>query len=138
MLKREIITVCFQIHTKHINTLCGQNVRVELLNVKLASPGLQKSKQHYSNTDFFPFRPVQPHTALTHSCDPISSLYCSSGGLQTSRITEGFFHDTTIDAGVLCLRVWVRVERPAFCWFHVPSPSQTSYCGPPMLSNTHG
>ena len=34
MLNREIIVVCSQIHTKHINTLCGQNV--ELLNFKLA------------------------------------------------------------------------------------------------------
>ena len=34
MLYREIIAVCSEIHTKHINTLCGQNV--ELLNVKLA------------------------------------------------------------------------------------------------------
>jgi hypothetical protein len=33
MLYREIIAVCFEIQTKHINTLCGQNV--ELLNVKL-------------------------------------------------------------------------------------------------------
>ena len=33
-LHREIIAVCSQNHTKHINTLCGQNV--ELLNVKLA------------------------------------------------------------------------------------------------------
>jgi len=33
MLYEEIIAVCSQIHTKHINTLCGQNV--ELLNVKL-------------------------------------------------------------------------------------------------------
>ena len=33
MLYREIIAVCSQIHIKHINTLCGQNV--ELLNVKL-------------------------------------------------------------------------------------------------------
>ena len=32
MLQREIIAVCSQIHTKHINTLCGQNV--ELLNFK--------------------------------------------------------------------------------------------------------
>ena len=32
MLYREIIAVYAQIHTKHINTLCGQNV--ELLNVK--------------------------------------------------------------------------------------------------------
>jgi len=34
MLNREIIAVCSQIHTKHINTLCGQNV--EIVNVKLA------------------------------------------------------------------------------------------------------
>ena len=33
MLYSEIIAVCSQIHTKHINTLCGQNL--ELLNVKL-------------------------------------------------------------------------------------------------------
>jgi hypothetical protein len=32
MLYRENIAVCSEIHTKHINTLCGQNV--ELLNVK--------------------------------------------------------------------------------------------------------
>ena len=33
MLYRDIMAVCSEIHTKHINTLCGQNV--ELLNVKL-------------------------------------------------------------------------------------------------------
>jgi len=33
MLCREIMAVCSEIHTKHVNTLCGQNV--ELLNVKL-------------------------------------------------------------------------------------------------------
>jgi len=33
MLYREIIAVCSEIRTKHINTVCGQNV--ELLNVKL-------------------------------------------------------------------------------------------------------
>jgi hypothetical protein len=32
MLYREIIAACSQIHTKHINTLCGWNI--ELLNVK--------------------------------------------------------------------------------------------------------
>ena len=32
MLYREIIAVCSQIHTKHINTLCGQNV--EFVSVK--------------------------------------------------------------------------------------------------------
>jgi len=46
MLYREIMAVCSQIHTKHINTVCGQNV--ELLNVKLAvhivTTGLQRVK----------------------------------------------------------------------------------------------
>ena len=46
MLYREIMAVCSQIHTKHINTLCGQNV--ELLNVKLVvrivTSGLQRVK----------------------------------------------------------------------------------------------
>jgi len=32
MLYREVIAVCSEIHTKHIYTLCGQNV--ELVNVK--------------------------------------------------------------------------------------------------------
>ena len=49
MLYREIIAVCSEIHTKDINTLCGQNV--ELLNVKLAvrtvTSGLWSDK--YSN-----------------------------------------------------------------------------------------
>jgi hypothetical protein len=34
MLYREIIAVCSQIHTKHMNTHCGE--KVELLNVKMA------------------------------------------------------------------------------------------------------
>jgi hypothetical protein len=38
MLYREIIAVCSEIHTKHINTLCGQNV--EFVSVK---PGGAKS-----------------------------------------------------------------------------------------------
>ena len=33
MLYRKIMAVCSQIHTKHINTVCGQNV--ELVNFKL-------------------------------------------------------------------------------------------------------
>jgi hypothetical protein len=32
MLYSEIIAVCSEIHTKHMNTLCGQNV--EFVNVK--------------------------------------------------------------------------------------------------------
>jgi hypothetical protein len=48
MLYREIIAVCSEIHTKHINTLCGQNV--EFVNVKLVvhivTTGLQRNNAH--------------------------------------------------------------------------------------------
>ena len=51
MLHREIIAVCSQIHTKHINTQCGQNV--ELLNVELAvhieNTGLRGLNLSYKN-----------------------------------------------------------------------------------------
>jgi hypothetical protein len=42
MLHREIIAICSEIHTKHINTLCGQNV--ELLDVKPGSSDRVSSK----------------------------------------------------------------------------------------------
>jgi len=46
MLYREIVAVCSEIHTRHINTLCGHHV--ELLNVKLVvhivTTGLQGDK----------------------------------------------------------------------------------------------
>ena len=39
ILYREIIAVCSQIHTKHINTLCGQNVEL-LMVVHIVTTGL--------------------------------------------------------------------------------------------------
>jgi len=58
MLYREIIAVCSEIHTKHINILCEQNV--ELLNVKLVvhivTTGFQKviHKKLYINIQSVP------------------------------------------------------------------------------------
>jgi len=50
MLYRVILAVCSQIHTKHINTLCGQSV--QLLNIKLAvhivTTGLGRVNIHYT------------------------------------------------------------------------------------------
>jgi hypothetical protein len=56
----EIIAVCSEIHTKHINTLCGQNV--ELLNVKAGGT--------YSNHIFTSACAVRP---LCRQC--LSQLY---------------------------------------------------------------
>jgi len=35
MLCREIIAVCSQIHKEHINTLCGQNVELLIVNLSV-------------------------------------------------------------------------------------------------------
>jgi hypothetical protein len=55
MLYREIIAVCSQIHTKHINALCGQNV--ELLNDKVAvhivTTRVQRVRRHFSEASSF-------------------------------------------------------------------------------------
>jgi hypothetical protein len=45
MLYRVIIAVCSRIQTKHINTLCEQNV--ELLNVKLGFERLNSCKKQH-------------------------------------------------------------------------------------------
>jgi len=47
MLYREIIAVCSQVHTKHINTLCGQNV--ELFNIKHGLEMVKRTKMFGDN-----------------------------------------------------------------------------------------
>ena len=54
MLYREMIAVCSQIHTKHINALCGQNV--ELLNVKLVGTELHIKIQSVPRSKHTSFR----------------------------------------------------------------------------------
>ena len=66
MLYREIIAVCSQIHTKHINTLCGQNV--ELLNVILAVHMLTTEPSSV-------WQSVQLHLVSTDKKLPIEFVY---------------------------------------------------------------
>ena len=67
MLYREIIAVCSQIHTKHINTLCGQNV--ELLIVKLAVHKVAtrpyRLKEHPVSTFAFPVDNTPEYLCVT-------------------------------------------------------------------------
>jgi hypothetical protein len=58
MLYREIIAVCSEIHTKHINTLREQNI--ELLNVK---PGGTYS-DHWALKGYSPYRAVNTPSRL--------------------------------------------------------------------------
>jgi len=59
MLYRETIAVCSEIHTKHINTLCGQNV--EILNVK---PGGAYSNHYCLNRSKNPDRTANVNTTF--------------------------------------------------------------------------
>jgi len=45
MLYREIMAVCSEIHTKHINTLCGQNVE---LYIHIKTQSVPRSKHYIS------------------------------------------------------------------------------------------
>jgi len=48
MLYSEIIAVCSQIHTKHINTLCGQDVELgfnDLRNTQSEVPATEDAEQ---------------------------------------------------------------------------------------------
>jgi hypothetical protein len=74
MLYREIIAVCSEIHTKHINTLCGQNV--ELLNVK---PGGAYT-YHWALKDYSPYRAVNTHR-LGYENQSINAVYGNKGCL---------------------------------------------------------
>ena len=75
MLYREIIAVCSQIHIKHINKLCGQNV--ELLNVKLAvhrvTTGLCE--------DSFTIGTAPPDSHPTAVLDHAQSLFTASSSV---------------------------------------------------------
>ena len=48
MLYREIMSVCSEIHTKHINTVCGQNAG--MLNVKSGGTYSDHWAVKYENT----------------------------------------------------------------------------------------
>ena len=69
MLYREIMAVCSEIHTKHINTLCGQNV--ELLNVKLVvhieTTGLQRVKSVIKTSQLMLYREIMALCSQIHT-----------------------------------------------------------------------
>jgi hypothetical protein len=75
MLYREIIAICSEIHTKHINALCGQNV--EIVNVK---PG-----GTYSNHWALNFRSLPKYnytrydkTQRIHNVHNITAPHCKN------------------------------------------------------------
>ena len=77
MLYKEIITVCCHIHTKHINTLCGQNVGFLLVQkvVRIVTTVLYRHQQ----------KPVAVRKAEPLHIKAASSSACSSTKNRTPR-----------------------------------------------------
>ena len=75
MLYREIMAVCSQIHTKHINTLCGQNV--ELLNVKPSGTKAIEAKKikKESGGKTLPVRAMKVGCSQGKSCNNFYPLH---------------------------------------------------------------
>jgi len=82
MLYREIFAVCSQIHTKHINTLCGQNV--ELLNVKFVVPKVKRLTAHI----YYVFNYLFIYSFISNLCNDAASntnRVTSSGNITINR-----------------------------------------------------
>ena len=97
MLYKEIIVVCFQIHTKHINTVSGQNV--ELLNVKLVvhivTTGVQRVK-HLLQFRFLATSQLKTNTlrqrhAVSQHIGPYSSTAVRTWNLSQSSSTYSLY-----------------------------------------------
>jgi len=120
---REIIAVCSQIHTKHTNTLCGQNV--ELLNFKLVI--------HIATTGIWRVR--NERTWYTHYTDTVHSRNTLQVSITdwTADITADEGQRRTVNTGILnWLDVWrgrwtkwVSGRQSAHCYSHPPTCGKT-------------
>jgi len=83
MLYSEIIAVCSQIHTKHINTLCGQNVECRTFRaentLRLGYKNQPVNAVQWNNSCLF----SDLHKSHKHSCGQgVESLHVEPGGMQ--------------------------------------------------------
>ena len=135
MLYREIIAVCSEIHTKHINTVCGQNVG--LLNVKLVvykvTAGryerLRKNNRCRGNVEGWGETDVRQFVALccghdTALCTALSyhKLYAPNSTMTYLNVTIFHWYVTVLS---VCVCVCVRVQSAAS---HATTPVILSLC----------
>ena len=83
MLYREIIAVCSEIHTKHINTqLCGQNVG--LLNAEHGYLGLYSETKDRMETENNFTLQMQLRHAQTHTHAHAHTTHCNIYGTRAA------------------------------------------------------
>jgi hypothetical protein len=160
MLYREIIAVCSQIHTKHINILCGQ--KVEFVNVEggvhKVSIRLQKVRPTFSvlRSPFICLQPIVKRNTILFGTQFHEMIECVDTD-STVDTTQSFddCHITadTCNKHFTCMRGWVRIfgwvestelqlqsRRGCARWhrdFAASSPYKTAYQQPTFLSSSH-
>jgi len=91
MLYSEIIAVCSEIHTKHINTLCGQNVG--LVNIKLVVHIVTTGLENEDKVCTISFTLKRAHFVLCWDCQ-VCSRFHALGSLQSSRALPSQYRST--------------------------------------------
>ena len=117
MLYSEIIAVCSQIHTKHINTLCGQNVECRTYRavntLRLRYKNQPVNAVQWNNRCLF----SDPHKTHKYTVNALILHRVRTSTLQTvSQATVSFFchstkHDTLI-AKTACILREIPWRRP--------------------------
>ena len=92
MLYREIIAVCSQIHTKHINTLCGQNVEL-YIKTQSVPPSKHNSVSVIKTSQLMLYREIIAVCSQTHTkhintlCGQNVGLYIKTQSVPPSKHT---------------------------------------------------
>ena len=122
MLYREIIAVCSQIHTKHINTLCGQNV--EFLNVVAV-----RTVNGYTTavSGILDMRPLQQHDLQTHI-----KFHYRTSSVRTAPLLAP---SSTVSLQKLTFLRLAKKFKSIFCMLFVQTPPPSSLCNDPYQSN---
>jgi hypothetical protein len=127
MLYREIIAVCSEIHTKHINTQRGHNV--ELLNVKCGGTYSDHSALKGQVEDSYLIRLFSNKRS---SQLPHATKYASPSAVPTAPSTlKQHTHPYSTDVTLTSQQVFGRLIHPLLIYsFHFLSPSDLipSYC----------
>ena len=91
MLYSEINVVCSLIHTKHINTLCGQNVELLKLVVHIVTTGLKGLILCYKSSRSMLYRRLSVVCSLIHT-KQINTL-CGQNGEFLNFKSGGIYSD---------------------------------------------
>jgi len=115
MLYREIIAVCSEIHTKHINTLCEQNV--ELLNDNLVVHKVYWALEGFTEIQIEPV--CVARISLPQREDAREGLSSPGEPISLSEVYAGWCH--TASCSLQSLGLFLSTHRQSSSHISLPS-----------------